>query len=464
MKSLKTQQAILALLEQGLPIREISRMLNVTRNVIRRVKREGVSLNKRKTSNQVDLDLIRQLFKACKGNVVRVHEILSQDHNQTMAYSTLTRLVREAHLRQPKQRVGHYMFGPGEEMQHDTSPHRFQLGDKLVTAQCASLVLGYSGKLFIQYYPNFTRFEARYFLQQAIAFMEGAAQRCIIDNTSVILVAGSGADAVFAPDMEVLGRCYGFEFFAHAVGHSDRKPQVERNFHYCENNFLAGRTFLDWADLNQQALSWCRDVANAKEKRRLSMSPQAAWLMEKPYLRPLPPIRLPSYQTHLRVVDSRGYVNLDTNRYSVPDRLLGKRVEVHKHMDCVRVYHEGREVANHPRLLEKRRQHITAAGHHRPLPRKPKVASEHEGRLKDLHPHLDAYIAELKRRVRGRGVPQFRRLLGFKRSYPEDAFLAAIGHALHYRLFDLNRLENLILERIAGDFFQLGQGGDYPCD
>ena len=465
MKPLETQEAILTLLEQGLSIREISRLLKVARSVVRRVKRTGVSISKREQQpTQVDLDLIRQVFKRCKGNVVRVQEVLAEDHSLTLAYSTLTRLVREARLRKPKARVGRYTFGPGQEMEHDTSPHRVQIGDKLVTAQCASLVLTYSGKLFIQYYQRFTRFEARYFLQQAIAFMEGAASRCVIDNTSVIVVAGSGADAVFAPEMEVLARSYGFEFFAHAIGHADRKPNVERNFHYSENNFLAGRLFVSWQDLNQQAAQWCREVANAKEKRRLGMSPEAAWLMEKPHLAPLPALQLPLYKACLRVVDSRGYINLDTNRYSVPDRLLGKRVEVHKHIDRVRVYHEGRKVADHPRLLEQRRGHLTAPGHHRPLFKQSKRTSEQEDKLKDFHPDLDAYIAELKRRVRGRGVAQFRRLLSFKRSYPESAFLAAIGHALHYRLFDLNRLENLILQRVAGDFFQLGPGGQYPCD
>jgi len=194
------------------------------------------------------------------------------------------------------------------------------------------------------------------------------------------------------------------------------------------------------------------------------MSPQAAWVMEKAHLQPLPALELPVYKACLRVVDNSGFVNLDTNRYSVPDRLLGKRVEVHKHINRVCIYQGGRKVADHPRLIDQRNTHITVPGHHQPLLRQAKGACDQEQKLHNCNPALDAYIAELKRRVRGRGVSQFRRLLGFKRSYPEDAFLAAVEHALHYGLFDLSRLENLILERIAGDFFQLGPGGEYPCD
>jgi hypothetical protein len=83
-------------------------------------------------------------------------------------------MVRQMDLREHKRRrSGSYEFGPGEEMQHDTSPHTLRMGDKKVKAQCASLVLGYSKKLFIQYYPHFTRFEAKVFLTAALKYMGG---------------------------------------------------------------------------------------------------------------------------------------------------------------------------------------------------------------------------------------------------------------------------------------------------
>lgn len=85
----------------------------------------------------------------------------------------MTRLIREQALRTPKKRSGLYTFGPGEEMQHDTSPHRLRLGEKTLTAQCASLVLAYSRRLFIQYYPAFTRFEAKTFLTEAFRLHRG---------------------------------------------------------------------------------------------------------------------------------------------------------------------------------------------------------------------------------------------------------------------------------------------------
>ena len=249
---------------------------------------------------------IREIFATVDGNVERVREILAEEGHE-VAYSTLTRIVRDLELRAPRKRTGSYTFGPGQETQHDTSPHQVIIGEKKVKAQCAGLVLAYSRKLFIQYYPVFTRFEARVFLDAAFRFMEGTCPRCTIDNTSVIVACGSGPDAEIAPEMLRFGQIYGVRFVPHAVGDPDRKARIERNFGYVERNYLAGRTFIDWHDLNEQALRWCTGVANQKVKRSLGMSPEEAYLMEKPHLAPLPPYIPPVYQTLYRTTDMEGF-------------------------------------------------------------------------------------------------------------------------------------------------------------
>jgi hypothetical protein len=393
--------------------------------------------------------------------VVRVQEILQSEYGQSLPYSTLTRIVRDLDLREDnkKPRAGTYEFGPGQEMQHDTSPHPVLLGEKKVKAQCAGLVLGYSRKLFIQYYPVFTRFEARVFLDAAFRFMDGACPRCIIDNTSVLVAHGSGPDADIAPEMERFGQIFGVKFIPHAIGDADRQAKIERNFSYVERNFLAGRTFTDWQDLNEQAQTWCVEVANQKVKRSIGMSPEAAYLMEKPHLLALPPYLPPVYQTFDRTVDVAGYVHVETNRYSAPERLIGKQVEVHKLWDHVEVFFKNQKVADHPRLLDKRETRITANGHHPPFNRQ----RAHEGPCQEektllgQQEWLDQYVQELKKHFSGRAIRPLRRVLDLKRTYPPEAFEKAVVQALHYGLYDLPRLEQMILSYVAGDFFTIDE-------
>ena len=459
----EARQAVLALQKKGMGIRQISRTLGISRNTVRKiVSGKDLNANEEEISFSQALPLIRQAYDRCYGNVVRVQEILTEQ-GIAIGYSTLTRIVRDEGLRAPqKKRAGSYTFGPGEEMQHDTSPHKLILNDKPITAQCASLVLAYSRRLFIRYYPCFTRFEAKVFLADGFAFMDGVCKRVVIDNTSVIVAHGSGPDAQIAPEMEAFGTIFGAKFVPHRIGHADRKARVERNFHYVERNFLAGRSFTDWKDLNEQALSWCNQVANKKLKRSIGMSPDEAYVMEKPHLRALPPYVPPIYQTSHRIVGVEGYVSLDTNRYSVPDKFIGKKVVVQKHWDKVIVIFDHKKVAEHERVIGRRDTRVTQPGHHGPLVREKAhngPSSEERALLGECEV-LDQYVREIKKRSSGRGLWQLRKLLDLKRTYPSEPFLAALSKALAYGLYDLSRVENMILDNVAGDFFCFPEEND----
>ena len=107
------------------------------------------------------------------------------------------------------------------------------------------------------------------FLADALTFFNGSCPRCTIDNTSVLVAPGSGPEAIINAEMRYFGDYYQMKFIPHAIGHADRKAHVERLFHYVERNFLAGRSFTSWQDVNEQTLQWCQQVANAKKKHAL---------------------------------------------------------------------------------------------------------------------------------------------------------------------------------------------------
>ena len=440
-------------------MRNISRLLKISRNTVRGVIRgEGGEQGGRASKYEQHFSVIRDLFRECRGNVVRVQEELSARFNIDIPYPTLTWLIRKHEIRGiKKKRSGEYHFEVGEEMQHDTSPHDLKLDGRKVRAQCASLVLAYSRKIYVQYYPCFTRFECKVFLAKAFAFMDGVCGKCIIDNSHVIVSGGVGPDAVINPEMEHFGKIYDTKFEPHWLADPNRKARVERPFHYIENNFIPGRKFADWQDLNRQAEDWCRNTSNSKYKRSLGMSPDAAYIIEKPSLKPLPPFTPPVYQSCYRVVDIQGYVHLDANRYSVPHKLVGAKLEVQKHWDKVLVYDKQRKVAEHERIIDKKDTRATLPGHHPPS----NSRKSHQGPPKEetllsgIHEDLERYVQNLKKRSRGRGVLNLRRLLNLQRTYPHGPFMAGIRKALTYGLYDLTRVEKIILDNIAGDFFDL---------
>ena len=443
-------------------MREISRLLRLSRNTVRRILRapERAAAEAPPCAPQT-LARVEAAFERARGNAVRAQELLAQEQGLNVSYSTLTRWVREAGLREPAvSRSGEYRFAPGEEMQHDTSPHRVLIAGKTLTTQCAGLVLAYSRRLFVHYYPRFTRFEAKHFLLEAARFMEGTCPRCVIDNASLIVAAGAGDEALIAPEMAAFARTLGFGFCAHRVGHPDRKGRIERPFAYVETNFLPGRPFADFEDLNRQALAWCREVANQKPKRALGMSPEAAYVIEKPHLQPLPSALPPVYELLERVADLHGYVSVDTNRYSVPERFVGQALSVYKYPAEIQIFHRNTPIATHPRLIGQRDARHIIAQHHSIPTRAPRGPALEERLLRGDHPVLERYAAALKAHAHGRGLRHLRRLLEMKRTYPSAPFLAALEQALQFGLFDLGRLETLILKQVAGDFFALNTEAD----
>lgn len=453
------RQTILEMAAKGVSIRQISRILKVARNTVRNVIKKGEDPAQVKVSRYTQyLPIIKDLYRECRGNAVRVREELVARHNITIPYQTLTWIIRKEGIgKTKKKRAGEYVFAPGEEMQHDTSPHTIAFGNHKIKAQCAALVLSYSRKIYVQYYPCFTRFECRVFLAKAFEFMDGTAGKCIIDNTHVIVANGVGPDALITPEMEHFGRIYQTKFEPHWLNNPDRKARVERPFHYIENNFIPGRTFTDWNDLNTQVEEWCNKVSNPKHKRSLGMSPDAAYIIEKPSLIPLPPVAPPVYKIFYRIVDIQGYIQLETNRYSVPHKLVGEKLEVQKHWDKVVIYNRQKMVAEHKRILNRKGTKATLPKHHPPLNRKISLQGppKEELLLIGENKELDLYVKNLKNRSRGRGVLNLRRLLNLQRSYPTEPFMAGVSKALQYGLYDLARLEKIILDNTAGDFFDL---------
>lgn len=453
----RLRAAILALHGKGRSKRSIARALKISRATVREVVASGsdeVPLIARPQLADEWREEILEQHASCGGNLVRVHEELAKK-GARLSYPALTAFCRRHHIGyEPPKPSGRYDFAPGEEMQHDTSPHEPKICGVRRKAQTASLVMAFSRMFFFQLYPRFTRFECKLFLTEAFGYFEGVAGRCMIDNTHVIVLKGSGSTMVPVSEMAAFAERYGFEIKAHEIGDADRSARVEGHFNYIEKNFLAGRDFRDWRHLNEEARTWC-DQKNALFSRSLHASRRELFVTEKPRLKPLP-IYVPEvYELHHRIVDSEGYVNVVTNRYSVPYQLMGRQLEVRETKDRVEVFDGPRVVASWERVIDGTNVRRTDPAHRPPRGEgRPKQAPppEEESLLK-AEPKLAAYVGALKKRASGRGTLALRRLLKLQRDYPRSPFLAAVRQAEQYGLYDLDRLERMVLKEIAHEYF-----------
>jgi hypothetical protein len=319
--------------------------------------------------------------------------------------------------------------------------------------------------LFFQFFPTFRRFECKVFLTDALQYLQGACETCLIDNTHLVVLKGTGRDMVPVPEMAAFAERYGFRFQAHAIGDANRSARVERSFRYIETNFLAGRSFRDWTDANQQAREWC-DKVNARFRDGLKASPRELFAVERPHLKPLPIWVPPVYLLHQRVVDLAGMVWVDTNRYSVPADLIGRHVEVRQTKDQIEIYRGPRLVATHVRVIEPTGRKYRLPQHRYPRGQGPprSDAAPEEKLLLERLPEVAAYLQALKKRSPGRATLALRRLLRLVNDYPRAPLLEALRIALAYGLFDLERVERMILRQLAREYFQIHAGHDGDDD
>ena len=451
--------AILELHAQKVSKGEIARVLGLSRSTVRKVVRSqstDVPLVIRSEKAEPYRQQILEQWVNCKGNLVRVHEELLAS-GLTLSYPALTAFCRRHGIGQkPKVAAGLYEFQPGEELQHDTSPHPVEIAGKKRGAQTASAVLCYSRMLFFQCYPTFQRFDCKVFLTEALRFFGGACGSVMTDNTHVVVLHGTGRHMIPVPEMEAFAERFGFHFRAHELGDANRSARVERPFHFIEHNFLTGRRFSSWEDLNLQARQWC-DRVNATYKKHIRAIPRELFAVERMHLKPLP-VWIPEvYRLHQRIVDVEGYVALHTNRYSVPVSWIGRRVEVRETKDNIEIQLDLRSIVTHRRVAEAEQQRITLTEHRPPRGQGIKRSDPHpeEQAIIKAAPEIAGYVQALKQSGRKYLVIALRQLLRMIRDYPREPVLAAVEEAAHYGLYDLDRLERMILRRIAREYFRL---------
>jgi transposase len=145
----------------------------------------------------------------------------------------------------------------------------------------------------------------------------------------------------------------------------EAKGLVERLHDYLERSFLPGRTFTSPADFNTQLSGWL-GLANTRRKRSLGCAPADRVQADRAGMMTLPPVPPAlGWANSLRLPRDH-YVRLDSNDYSVHPAVIGRRIEVRADLTRVKVFADGKVVADHERAWAKHQTlsdpvHVAAA-------------------------------------------------------------------------------------------------------
>jgi len=453
------RKAIYILHKEGMGVREISRRMNISTNTVHTIIGQAGAMPQtiRKDKIEIDTDLIIGIYHQCDGRVQRTHEILSEQHGISIGYSTLSRMIRELGFgKSQKKRCHRVPDEPGAEMQHDTSPYRVKFADKQVLVQGSLLYFRFSKVRYLKFYRSFDRFKMKCFLHEALIFWNFAADVCIIDNTNLARLHGTGSSAVIVPEMEQFAKQYGFEFVCHEKGHANRKAGNERGFYTVETNFFPGRKFADLEDMNRQAFEWATVRMSNRPTGKTRLIPAQTFEYEKPYLKKLPGYVPAPYLIHKRVTDQYGYASFDGNFYWIPGTQRHD-VKVLQYAEHLMIYRNRKLLGRYPLPPDGvKNEKIPPQGQSKP-PYKPKYrkkpTAKEENILRKAAKEINDYM-DFAVKNGGKQKHRFiRGLYGLYRKIALEVFIKTVKRALKYRITDIKTVERIaILQLTAGTY------------
>ena len=192
--------------------------------------------------------------------------------------------------------------------------------------------------------------------EAAWAFFGGVFRILIPDNLKAIVEGVGALEPRFNQAFVEYAQSRGLLIDPARVRSPQDKPRVERQVPFVRGSFFAGETFVDLADAQRRAETWCRVRAGRRVHGTTQARPAEVFAAEEqPRLLPAPTevYDVPIYTT--AKVHRDHHIEVARSLYSVPGALIGSRVEVRADRCLVRIFHRGQLVKVHPRQEPGRR-------------------------------------------------------------------------------------------------------------
>lgn len=310
---------------------------------------------------RADLDAPRKQ----RHTVTRIFHRLVEEHGCEASYSIVRRYVadRKPQIlaesgKAPAEAFVPQTYQPGMEAEVDFGDVSVRLAGELVTCYLFSFRLSYSGKAVHRVFASCGQ-EA--FLEghvHALRTLGGVPRGNVrYDNlkAAVAQVLGLNRARVETDRWIAFKSHFGIESFYCRPGivGAHEKGGVEGQIGYFRRNHFAPVPDVgSLAELNEMVEQW--DLHDGR--RRIGSRPRSIdeyFAIERPLLMPLPDEPFETGRVFTPRVDRYGQIAGRTNRYSVPVRLIGRRVRVVLHASHLVVYDQNVEVARHERLIAK---------------------------------------------------------------------------------------------------------------
>ena len=350
--------------QEGHSIREISRRTGRSRNTVRKVlRKKKPELVRRKPKGSI-LDEFRaylksRYLKTGLSAVRLLEEIAAMGYVGSV--DTVRRFLRTLDQEEfvSSKATVRFETPPGRQAQADWAEigHLLDASGILRKVYAFIMVLGYSRTVYVEFTYSMKLAVLIECHKRAFAYFGGCPREILYDNMAQVRLPSGKLN----PQMtDFLSFC-GIVPKTHRPYRPRTKGKVERAVSYLKDNFIKGREFRDFDDLQARGRAWMSRTANARihgTTRRVPFE-----MLREEGLQPLG--ALGEYRLLERVsrtVNAEGYVLIGGNRYSVPPKMVGRKVTVESGYGKIAVLAGDMIVAEH-RLASGTRESVTDPEH-----------------------------------------------------------------------------------------------------
>lgn len=403
------QKIILHRYRDGYSERKIARELKLNRETVRRYlaeyERARQKLSEEEKNEEV---LIEELVKIPKydsssratkkfteeisSEVDRLLQLNEEKRNRGLHKQVLKKIDILEHLQEQGYDIGYtsichhinkklgsrkeafirQVYAPGDVCEFDWGEVKLEIGGKLQRLYLAVFTPAMSN---YRYAALFHRQDTAAFLQAHALFFEhvgGVFHTMVYDNMRVAIrtfVGPSGKEPTDA--LLKLSTYYQFHFRFCNVASGNEKGHVERSVEFVRRKAFGRKDcFLTLEDANAWLLGTCNRLNTRYNRANQGQRPVDLMDEEKKHLHPAPP-SFDVGEMHQSKVDKYSVISYATNRYSVPDHLVGKMVDIKVYPEKLHCYYENHKICEHERQYSRHGWYINLDHYLYTLQRKP---------------------------------------------------------------------------------------------
>jgi len=281
---------------------------------------------------------------------IDIHEKLNS-MGFDIGYTTVCNYIRENH--EMKEAFIRQEYKLGETLEFDWGEVKLTIAGKAVVLQMGLLTTAKGSYHYAKLYQNQKMENFLDVHVQAFNHIDGVHKELVYDNLKQAVKRFVGkSEKEATDDLIKLSLYYGFRYRFCNVASGNEKGHVERGIEFVRRKAFSDKTDFETLKEANAYLKKKLQKLNTKERNWLQgQSPSDILTQERSYLISLKP----SYDTSRRVearVNKYSVINIDQNKYSVPDYLVGKFVKAKIYPDTIEIYYKDNKIAEHERSYQ----------------------------------------------------------------------------------------------------------------